>query len=118
MPAGVAVLVECLANNRARDVGIAPYLSSGARGIECGRIISRRLNIDRLRGCWISRTDPVELKVGGETALVNNIARFHGDVAVEIEFDMHVRFNVDAASDIAGYVNIDVRLGCSNLIDR
>ena len=31
---------------------------------------------------------------------------------------MHVRFNVDAASDIAGYVNIDVRLGCSNLIDR
>src|SRR5215470_15010940 len=97
MPAGIAVLIECLANNRARDVGIAPYLSIGARGIECGRIISWRLNIDRLSGGWISRTDSIELKVSGDTALVNNVSSFYANISVEIEFDMHIRFDVDAA---------------------
>src|SRR5437764_2485932 len=118
MPAGITIFVECLADNRASDVGIAPYLSIGARCIECGGIISRRLNINRLSGRWISWTDSIELKVRGETGLVNNVARFYADVSVEIDFDMHIGFNVDAASDVAGYVNIDVSLGGSNLIDR
>src|SRR5262249_42069565 len=117
MPAGIAVLVECLANNRARDVGIAPYLSIGARGIECGRIISRRLNIDRLSGRWISWTDSVELKVRSETALVDNVARFYAEVSVEVDSDMNIRFDVDAASDVAGHVNINIGLGGPNLID-
>src|SRR5690348_10907694 len=100
MPAGIAVLIECLANNRARDVGIAPYLSISARGVECGREISRRLNIDRLSGRWISRTDPIELKVPGDTALIYNVPSFYADTTVEIDFDVHIRFYVDAAGDV------------------
>src|SRR6476469_2320479 len=117
MPAGIAVLVECLANNRAGDVGIAVYVKIRARGVECSRKISRRGNVDRLSGRWITRTDSIELKVPGDTALVDNIPSFYANVTVEIDFDMHIGFNVNAASDVAGHVNINVSLGCSNLID-
>src|SRR6476660_5562030 len=117
MPAGVAVFVKCLANNRPGDIGIPVYVKIRARRVECGRKISRRGNIDRLSGRWIGRTDSIELKVPGDTTLVNNIPSFYANVTVEIDFDMHIGFNVNAASDVAGHVNIDVSLGCSNLID-
>src|SRR5215813_3786779 len=108
MPEGISVFVESLANNRAGDVGIAPYRSIGARGVECGRKISRRLNIDRLSGRWIGRTDSVELKVPGDTALVNNVPSFYGNVTIEIDLDMYIRFNVNAASNVTGHVHCDV----------
>src|SRR5205823_9942033 len=98
MPAGIAVLVECLGNNRAGDVGIAIYVKVRARRVECRRKISRRGNVDRLSDRWISRTDSIELKVPGDTALVNNVPGFYANVTVEIDFDMHIGFNVNAAS--------------------
>src|SRR5205823_14264131 len=118
MPAGIAVLVECLANNRAGDVGIAVYVKVRARRVEGRRKISRRGNVDRLSDRWISRTDSIELKVPRYTALVNNVLSFYADVTVEIDFDVHIRFDVDAASDVAGHVNVDIGLGAANLIDR
>ena len=110
MPAGVAVLVECVANNRTGDVGVAPYASNRAWGVECRSIISRRLNIDGLSGRWISRTDSVKLQVPSYSTLVNNVPSFYANVTVEIDFDMHIRFDVDAASNVAGHVNFDVSL--------
>src|SRR5690349_24679455 len=117
MPAGIAVLVECLAHNRANDVRIAFNLKVRARGIECRRKISWRVNVDRLSGRWISRTDSIKLKVRGDIALVNNVPGFYVDITVEIDFDMDIRFDVDAASDVARHVNIDVCLCGSNLVD-
>src|SRR6476619_890848 len=117
MPAGIAVLVECLADNRTGDVGIPVYVKIRARGVECRRKISRRGNVDRLSGRWISRTDSIELKVPGYTTLVNNIPSFYAYATVEIDFDMHIRFNVDTASDFTGHVNCDIGRGCSNWID-
>ena len=74
-------------------------------------------NVDGLSGRWISRTDSIELKVPGYTTLVNNVPSFYANVTVEIDFDMHIRFNVDTASDVAGHVNCDIGRGRSNLID-
>ena len=117
MPARIAVFIECLANNRAGDVGISVYLKIRARRVECRRKISRGGDVDGLSGRWISRTDSIKLKVPGYTALINYVLSFYADITVEIDFDMHIRFNVDAAGDVAGRVNCDVSLGCSDLFD-
>ncbi len=111
MPAGVAVFVKCLANNRPGDIGIPVYVKIRARRVECRRKISWRGNVNGLSGRWISRTDSVELKVPGDTTLVNNVPSFYTNIAVEINFDMYVGFNVDTAGDVAGRVNCNVSLG-------
>src|SRR4030095_257813 len=113
MPAGVAVFVKCLANNRSGDIGVPVDVKIRARRVECGRKISWRCNVNGLSCRWISRTDSIELKVPGDTTLVNNVPSFYTNIAVEINFDMYVGFNVDAAGDVAGRVNCNVSLGRS-----
>src|SRR5436853_2873797 len=63
MPAGVAVSVEALANQRTSYVRIAVHMVISTGCINSGNKISRGADVDGLRDIGIRRTDGIILKV-------------------------------------------------------
>src|SRR6266513_2841283 len=105
MPAGVAVSVETLANDRTSDVRIAIQRKISARRINRSRKVSGRGDGDGPRDIGIRWTDSIILKVRGVAALIINVAGLYVHIAVKKDLQMHLRLYVDFFSYVVRHVN-------------
>src|ERR1700693_1168837 len=110
MPAGVAVTVKGLADNRASNVRVSVHGVVGAWGVEGGSKISGRSDRDRLRCAGVCWTDSVKLEIRGDATFINDIAGFYADVAVKVNSRTNIRRDVDRSGDVAGNVHVYISL--------
>src|SRR6266480_5075356 len=117
MPAGVAVSVETLANDRTSYVRIAIQRKISARRINRSRKVSGGSDRDGLGRVWIRWTDSVILKIRGVAAFVINVARLYVHIAVKKDLQMHLRLYVYFFSYVVRHVNGHVSFVGSIWID-
>src|SRR4029077_1618381 len=70
-----------------------------------------------LRDTRVRWADSVELKIRGDSAFIDDVAGLYIDVAIKVNPRANILGDVDCTGDIAGDVDIHVRLGTSVLID-